>query len=92
MATAAADVDAVASAATSTTLAAANGSRTYFSVYNTDANNLYLKFGVTATTNDSFTVVIPANGFYEMPQPIYTGIVAGIWSADGSGSALVTEF
>ena len=56
---------------------------------NSDANDLYLKYGTTATTAES--IRIPYNGYWEMPQPIYTGRIDAIWTADGSGSAIYTE-
>lgn len=81
-------VDSVSSA--STTLKASNADRKALYITNTDANALYVKFGATASSS-SFTVTIPSNGYYEMPQPIYTGVVDGIWAANGSGIAAITE-
>lgn len=80
----------VASSATSGQLLAANASRKGAMIQNTDTNNLYLKFGTTASLT-SFTVRIPQNGYYELPQPVYTGRIDGIWDIDGSGSAVMTE-
>ena len=80
----------VASAATSVTIVAANAARRGLLLVNTDANILRIKYGATATAS-SFTVPIPSGGYWEMPQPIYLGIIDGIWDADGSGSAFVTE-
>lgn len=80
-----------ASSASSATLAAANVARTGLIIQNSDANALYVKYGATATSDD-YTVKIAGNdGYWEMPEPIYTGIVDAIWAADGSGSAYVTE-
>lgn len=81
---------ALASAATSAQLLAANASRKGLLVTNTDANTLYLKYGATASATD-FTVAIPTGAYWEMPQPIYTGRIDVIWAADGSGSAVYTE-
>jgi hypothetical protein len=50
---------------------------------------LFLKFGTTASAT-SFTVKIPASGYYEFPQPLYTGAVDGIWDA-ANGNARLTE-
>ncbi len=84
-------VSAVASSATSGQIVAASASRLGLSLYNSDANDCYVKFGTTATTSD-FTVKIPSGGFYEMPTDmIYIGRIDAIWSADGSGSLHVTE-
>lgn len=60
-------------------------------VFNDSTQVLYLKFGGTASTT-SYTVQIPAGGFYEFPQPVYGGAVDGIWAADGSGAARTTEW
>lgn len=85
-------ISSVDSTASSTTLLAANIGRRGVIIVNTDANDLYLKYGTTATTaSGGWTVKIGSGGYWEMPQPIYTGIIDGIWSADGSGLAEITE-
>ena len=90
MATAGATLSTVASSASSTAIIASNAGRVGLMVFNTDANNLYLKYGATASTT-SFTVIIGTNVLWEMPLPVYTGAIDGIWAADGSGSAFITE-
>lgn len=79
----------VASSATNVTLKAANASRRGLAIFNDSEAVLYVKFGATASSS-SFTVKIAAGGYYEMPQPIYVGIVDGIW-ASANGNARVTE-
>jgi hypothetical protein len=41
-------------------------------------------------------VFLGGGGVYELPilakGKVYTGIISGIWSADGSGSARITEY
>lgn len=85
-----ATVTSVNSANTNTTLLAANTARRKVLITNTDANALRVKLGATASAT-SFSVAIPANGYWEMPDPPYTGIIDGIWDADGSGAAIITE-
>lgn len=80
----------VASAASSTTILAANASRRSAIIVNTDPNTLRIKYGATASAT-SFTAVIPSGGYWEMPEPIYAGIIDGIWDVDGAGVAQVTE-
>lgn len=81
----------VASTASSTTLIAANANRIGLIITNDDANILYIKYGATASAT-SYTYQLPGGGgVFEMPEPVYRGVVDGIWSADGSGSARVTE-
>ena len=81
--------DSVDSSASSTTVfpASSAAGRT---VFNDSTAILYLKFGATATTDD-YTVQIAADGYYEFPQPVYTGRVDGIWAA-ANGSAKTTEW
>ena len=82
----------VASAAASTTILAANARRKGATVINTDANALCLRLdGGTATTTTGFNVRLVQNAYYEIPFG-YTGLVTGIWEADGAGAANVCEF
>lgn len=80
----------VASSASNVTLQASNTSRIGLTIFNDSAQSLFVKYGATASSS-SFTVKILAGGYWEMPQPIYTGIVDGIWVA-ADGSARMTEF
>lgn len=80
----------VASQATAITILAANTARYGATVYNDDANVLYLLLGTGAVTSSVYTVQIPSLGYYEVPYG-FTGILTGLWAADGSGSARVTE-
>lgn len=78
-----ATVSRVASSITVVTLLAANAARRSGAFYNDSTSALYLKHGATATATD-FTVKLAAGQFYELPDPLYTGIVTGIWvAADG---------
>lgn len=89
---AAASITSVNSDSVTAQLLAANASRRGLIVVNTDANALYLKYGTTATTaGGGYTAIIPANGYWEMPLPIYTGRIDGIWAANGAGLAELTE-
>lgn len=77
--------------ATSVTLLSANSDRKGAIIYNDSDYHLFVKFGATASTT-SFTVRVPnKGGFYELPQPVYTGVIDGIWEADSSGFARITE-
>ena len=80
----------VADSATSVTLLASNANRRGASVYNDSTEILYAKCGATATTTD-FTVKMFPQDYWECPAN-YSGILEGIWSANGSGSARVTEY
>ena len=86
----AATLSTVASLATSQTVLAANTSRRGVLMVNTDANALRIKYGATASAS-SFSVIISSGAYWEMPKPIYVGIIDGLWDADGSGSVFVTE-
>lgn len=76
----------VATSTTVATLAALNASRKACIIVNESAALLYVKFGAAATSTD-YTAVVPANGgTYELPQPIYCGIVTGILAAGAAAS------
>jgi hypothetical protein len=82
----------VASAVTSTTLLAANPQRKGASIFNTDANALCIDMtGGTATTTTRFHVRLTQNQYFEVPFG-YTGLITGIWEADGAGAANVVEY
>lgn len=78
----------VAASATSVTVLASNAARLGATVVNDGNSKLYLKFGTTASTT-SFTVLIPAQGYYEVPFG-FTGRMDGLWTS-ANGSARVTE-
>jgi hypothetical protein len=80
----------VASSATNVTLLASNEPRLGAAFYNDSTASLYLKLGATASTS-SFTVLILAGGYYELPMPLYTGIIDGIW-ASANGNCRVTSW
>lgn len=79
----------VASSASNVTLRAANTSRLGLNMYNDSTSSCYVKFGATASAT-SFTVFMGPGAYWEMPIPIYTGIVDGIWVA-ANGNMRVTE-
>jgi hypothetical protein len=87
----AAAITSVASQDTNITILAANANRIGATIFNNDTGPLYIKFGATATATTSCTAVIAAGGYYEVPAPVYRGIIDGIWTTSGSGSANVTE-
>jgi hypothetical protein len=87
-------------AATETkTLKSPRNERIGLSIYNDSTADLYVKLGAGASTS-SFTVIVPAAGFYEVsvgdvdddgePTGCYSGIITGVW-ASVNGYALVTE-
>ena len=79
------------SAASSTTILASNANRKGAIIVNTDVNALYLDLtgGTAATTRYAKSLVTGEQ--YEVPFGL-TGLITGIWAADGAGAALVTEF
>lgn len=81
----------VSSGIVSVAIAAANPDRVGAVITNTDANALYLDMTGGTASATAFTVSVAANGTYEVPYG-FTGAITGIWAADGTGAALVTEF
>jgi len=71
-------------------LLAANQARLGMYVFNDSTAALYLAYAQTATAS-AYTVQISPGGFFEMPpNPVYIGVIFGIWAA-ANGSARITE-
>lgn len=76
------------------TILASNANRKGATIYNDSTAILYLALANVTATTTVYSVQIPAGGYYELPVcdgGVYTGIIKGIWSADASGAARVTE-
>lgn len=82
-------VTSVASSASSVQLLASNSSRKMAMFYNDSTKILYLKLGTTAS-NTSYTLQLVGGAYYELPSPVYTGRIDGIW-ASVNGNVRITE-
>lgn len=82
-------VTSVSDTASSTTLLSAGPTRRGYVIFNDSAYDLYVKHGTTASTT-SFTYRLGPGDAWEDRQ--YGGRVDGIWSANGSGAARITEY
>ena len=71
----------VAAAVTSTVILAANASRKQVLVFNDSSANLYLGLTSSAVSVTSYTVKISPGGYYEVPWPVWTGQLTGLWDA-----------
>jgi hypothetical protein len=82
--------------ATSVTILASNASRRSSTICNTGNHDLYLSTQATATATNLFADVPQQAGStiscYKDTMPGYTGLITGIWSASGSGNAVITSF
>ena len=85
-----ATVASVSSSASAVTCLAANSSRNMAMLFNHSTQLAYVKYGSSASSSD-YTVAVPASGYFEMPRPIYRGIVTCIW-ASANGSMKTTEY
>jgi hypothetical protein len=84
-------VAAVAASATVVTLWAGGTGRNVRLVSNDSTVAMYIKFGSAASLTD-FTIKVAIGGYYELPQPLYGGIVTAIWDAGPTGNARLTEY
>jgi hypothetical protein len=82
---------AVGSGIASVTILAANTARKGATITNTDANALYVDLSGGTASATSFTDKVLTDGVLEVPFG-YTGLITGIWAADGAGGAVVVEF
>jgi hypothetical protein len=81
-------VTSVVVAVATTVILAANANRLGAMLYNVDGTT-YVKLA-TAASNTSFTVRLTANSYYELPFPVYTGVIEGSAGA-GTNTVLATE-
>jgi hypothetical protein len=82
----------VSSTATSTSLLAANVTRSNVTIVNTDANRLYflLGSGTAATTPGNFTDYLDTDDSIIISGDQAELAIQGIWAADGAGAASIT--
>ena len=83
-------VTTVAVAAVATTLLAANAARLGAMIYNDANTRLFVKLGAGASTAN-FTVRLDGQGYFELPFPVYTGIITAVRAAGPAASVQVTE-
>ncbi len=81
----------VASGVASVTIVASNANRKGATIYNSDANALLLDLSGGTAAATRCQVRLTQYQTYEVSSG-YTGLITGIWEADGSGSADVAEF
>jgi len=81
-------ITAVNVAVATTTILAANASRLGAILYNNDGTT-YVALAAGATSAN-FTVRLTANSYYEVPFPVYTGIITGSAGA-GTNTVYATE-
>lgn len=85
----------VADAASDTAILASNANRKGAMIYNDSTEILYLALAAGTSSATAFSVKLDPQAFYELPMcqgGVYTGIIKGIWAANGAGAARVTEW
>lgn len=79
----------VPSSTSSQQILAANATRKSVIIMNDSTGKQMVKYGTTASAT-SLTVIIPANSYWEMPLPVYTGRMDAI-SSNTNGAMRITE-
>lgn len=80
---------------TITTILAANTARKGATIVNDSTATLYILCATGTVSATSFTYRLSPGSTLELPilkGGVYTGIIRGIWTADASGTARITEF
>jgi hypothetical protein len=80
----------VSGSASSVTLLASNASRKGAMIANDSSAALYVLLGSGAASTTAYTVKLNQDDVFELPYPVYTGQITGIW-ASATGAARVTE-
>lgn len=74
------------------TLITANSARRGLTIYNNTNHPVFLAIGSTANTTTSFSLVIPVNSLYEVPNKFVTLLFSfSITSSSSTGNILVTS-
>lgn len=78
-----------------TALLASNAARKQAIIVNESDADLYVALGAAASTTD-YTYFLPRQSGgqksqLELPLPVYTGAIRGIWSSNAGGNARITE-
>lgn len=83
----------ISQSSTSVTLQSSNASRMGWSCFNNPTQNahLYIKFGAATASTTDFDVRLEPLGYYEMPLPVTTELIVGVWDSTGAGFARVRE-
>lgn len=71
-------------------LLAANAQRKGFVIENSDTNRLHIRLSSGSVSATDYSVSLATNEKYSLAG--YNGQIMGIWAADGSGSAHITEY
>lgn len=84
-----ADTSNVAASITTVTLLPAFADRKGAIFWNDSISTAYLKFGAGASTSD-FTWKLASQSGYELPSPVYWGLITAVWDS-ANGFMFVTE-
>lgn len=79
-----------------TQLLASNASRKMAIIVNDSDQDLYVGLGAAAVSTTDYTYFLPRTSGgqksqLELPLPVFSGEIRGIWSANSTGSARITE-
>jgi len=86
-------ITSVGDSASDTVILSSNSNRLGASIYNDSAAVLYLALANVVASTTTYSVQIAAGGYYELPaNPVYTGVIKGVWSSAAGGAARVTEY
>ena len=84
----------VAGSDTSQVLVRASDHRRGIYFFNHSGASLFLRFGATlahSASETQFTVKLSSGSYYEMPIPVYTGMIHGVWDVNGDGIVVITS-
>lgn len=81
----------VAAATGSALIMSGNLQRVHGSIFNHSGASLYIKFDDNNVTINDFDVKLSSGSYFELPKPVYQGIVRGVWDA-AAGFAMIVDF
>ena len=69
----------------------ANPNRKGLIITNTDPSDMYIKYDIGVDNNYRYTFKIPGDSYWEMPYPIFLGVIEAVWRNSQGYNTSATE-
>lgn len=81
----------VTAATSPTVILSGSAQRVHASIFNHSSASLYIRFDDNNASVNDFDVKLSSGSYFELPKPVYQGIVRGVWDG-ANGFAMTVDF